>query len=62
MNKNFFMFAAFKNFMQLIDTHTHIFLPEFDNDREEVIKNARENGVEKLLLPNVDSSTSEGSV
>ncbi len=40
--------------MQLIDTHTHIYLPEFDNDREEVIKKAVSNGVTKLLMPNID--------
>ena len=45
--------------MQLIDTHSHIFLPEFDSDRDEVIFNAKENGVEKILLPNVDDSTTE---
>jgi TatD DNase family protein len=43
--------------MQLIDTHTHLFLPEFDLDRDKVIENARESGVEKVLLPNVDDST-----
>ena len=45
--------------MQLIDTHTHLFLPEFDFDRDQVIINAQENGVEKVLLPNVDKSTTE---
>ncbi len=48
--------------MHLIDTHTHIFLPEFNNDREEVIQNARNSGVDKILLPNVDSTTSESLV
>ena len=43
--------------MQFIDTHTHLFLPEFDSDRDQVIANAIENGVDKLLLPNVDSTT-----
>ena len=43
--------------MQFIDTHTHIFLPEFDSDRDQVIKNAQESGVEKILLPNVDRNT-----
>ncbi|HAF28283.1 MAG TPA: hydrolase TatD [Bacteroidales bacterium] len=43
--------------MQLIDTHTHLFLPEFDSDRDQVILNAQQNGVEKVLLPNVDGST-----
>ena len=45
--------------MQFIDTHTHLFLPEFDSDRDQVIINAQENGVEKALLPNVDRSTIE---
>jgi len=45
--------------MQFIDTHTHLFLPEFDADRDQVIANAQKEGVEKLLLPNVDSSTLE---
>ncbi|MCK4661677.1 MAG: TatD family hydrolase [Bacteroidales bacterium] len=43
--------------MLFIDTHSHIFLPEFDNDRNEVIKRAFENGIKKIILPNVDSST-----
>ena len=43
--------------MKFIDTHTHLFLPEFDSDRDQVILNARQEGVEKVLLPNVDSST-----
>ncbi|MCB2197212.1 MAG: TatD family hydrolase [Bacteroidetes bacterium] len=43
--------------MQLIDTHTHIFLPEFDDDRDQVIKNAQENGISQILLPNVDHTT-----
>jgi len=45
--------------MQLIDTHTHLFLPEFDSDRAQVIENAIQKGVYKMLLPNVDSSSIE---
>ena len=41
--------------MQFIDTHTHLYLPEFDNDRDNVINRAIKNGVTKLLLPNIDS-------
>ena len=26
--------------MQLIDTHTHLYLPEFDTDRDEVVNRA----------------------
>jgi TatD DNase family protein len=40
--------------MQLIDTHTHIYLPEFDNDRDEVVSRAVQNGVAKLVMPNID--------
>jgi len=43
--------------MHFIDTHCHIFLPEFDNDRDEVIQKALTNKVEGFVLPNVDSST-----
>jgi TatD DNase family protein len=40
--------------MQLIDTHTHIYLPEFDADRDEVIGRAIQNGIVKLVMPNID--------
>jgi len=40
--------------MQLIDTHTHFYLPEFDNDRDEVVERAIDNHVVKLLMPNID--------
>lgn len=40
--------------MQLIDTHTHLYLPEFDNDRDEVVERAVNNGVVKMLMPNID--------
>jgi len=45
--------------MHFIDTHTHIFLPEFDSDREQVVKSALKSGVDRMLLPNVDSSTTQ---
>jgi TatD DNase family protein len=40
--------------MQLIDTHTHLYLPEFDTDRDEMIGRAVNSGVSKLLMPNID--------
>ncbi len=45
--------------MKLIDTHTHIYLPEFDIDRDEVVKRALENGVTEMLLPNIDIKSVE---
>ncbi|MDL2208072.1 TatD family hydrolase [Parabacteroides sp. OttesenSCG-928-O15] len=41
----------------LIDTHCHLYLEEFDPDREEAIVRAKESGIEALLLPNVDTTT-----
>jgi TatD DNase family protein len=41
--------------MLLIDTHSHIYLPEFDNDLDEVIKRSADAGVGKIILPNIDT-------
>lgn len=38
----------------LIDTHTHIDLDVFDDHFEEVLKTAKEYGVEKILVPGVE--------
>ena len=38
----------------LIDTHAHIYLDRFDEDREAVIERAREAGVEAIVLPAID--------
>ena len=43
--------------MQLIDTHCHIYEPEFDVDREQAVLRAREAGVTALLMPDIDSSS-----
>lgn len=45
--------------MKFVDTHTHIYLEEFDSDRDAVIQRAVAAGVEKLLLPNIDSTSVE---
>jgi len=41
--------------MKIIDTHNHIYLPEFDADRDEVIKRSVDAGVATILMPNIDS-------
>lgn len=41
----------------IFDTHTHIYLPEFDTDRDEVVHRALANGIGRLMLPNVDLDT-----
>ena len=38
----------------MIDTHAHIYAEEFDEDRAEVIKRAKEAGVSHIVLANVD--------
>ena len=40
-----------------IDTHSHIYSEEFSSDRDEVIERALKAGIERIILPNIDSST-----
>ncbi len=42
--------------MNLTDTHTHLYVKEFDEDRTEVIKNAIQSGITKMILPGINSS------
>ncbi|MDO5571813.1 MAG: TatD family hydrolase [Bacteroidales bacterium] len=41
----------------MIDTHSHIYGEEFDLDREQVIERALEQGLEKIVLANVDNDS-----
>lgn len=43
----------------LTDTHTHLFVEEFDTDRDLAIIRARESGVYRLFMPNIDETTVE---
>jgi TatD DNase family protein len=43
--------------LNLTDTHTHLYLPEFDGDRDVVIKTAIAAGVNRFFLPNIDSTS-----
>ena len=43
--------------MKFVDTHCHLYLPEFAADRQETIQNAIDSGVTKILLPNIDASS-----
>lgn len=45
--------------MKFIDTHSHLYSDQFDQDRHEVISNAISSGIEKILLPNISSSYTE---
>jgi TatD DNase family protein len=48
--------------LRLIDTHCHLNLSHFDDDREEVIKRAIEVGVEKMVIPAIDVESSKSIV
>ncbi|MCX6220404.1 MAG: TatD family hydrolase [Bacteroidia bacterium] len=40
-----------------VDSHSHIYSVDFSLDRDEVITRALEAGVERIVLPNIDSSS-----
>lgn len=52
-------FAEFcgSGFMILIDTHAHLYLSDFDQDRASMLQAAHAAGVEQILLPAIDSET-----
>lgn len=43
----------------MIDTHTHLYLDDFNPDKNEVVKRAIDAGVNHLIFPNVDLGTVE---
>jgi TatD DNase family protein len=43
--------------MQFIDTHAHVYLPEFDADREAILTRAADNGITHILMPAIDITT-----
>ncbi len=42
--------------MIITDTHTHLYSEQFDDDRDEVIARAKEQGVSRFFIPAIDSS------
>lgn len=40
---------------EIVDTHTHLYLPEFKNDIGDIIGRAEKEGVSCFYLPNIDS-------
>lgn len=43
--------------MTITDTHAHIYLPEFEEARKEMLERADKEGVKKILLPAIDSES-----
>lgn len=41
----------------LIDTHTHLYLDDFDGEKEAAVNRAFSHGIDKMIFPNVDIST-----
>jgi len=40
--------------MTLIDTHTHLYVDQFADDRDSVVKRAKNVGITRMYLPNID--------
>ena len=45
--------------IEFIDTHTHLFAEEFDEDRELAVTRAKEAGVTRMFMPNIDDTSIE---
>ena len=43
--------------IQFIDTHTHLFTEDFDEDRELAVTRAKEAGVTRMFMPNIDDTS-----
>jgi len=48
--------------MKFIDTHAHLYVEQFDEDRQKAIKRAKEDNVVKVVLPNIDSTHSQNLI
>ena len=44
----------------LVDTHAHIYLDEFRDDRAEMMLRAHEKGIGRIYMPNVDHTSIDG--
>ncbi len=45
-----------------IDTHAHLFYPNFENDVDEVINRAKDNGVDYIIVPATDIKTAHQTI
>ena len=43
--------------MEIIDTHCHLDVADFDLDRDEVINHCHEQGISKIIIPAIESKT-----
>ena len=45
--------------MEIIDTHTHLYLDQFDDDFDEMIQRSFDSGVKKFVFPSISSKYNE---
>lgn len=45
--------------MRLVDSHSHLFLDEFQSDLPQVMERAQAVGITHIFMPNIDSTTIE---
>lgn len=48
--------------LNLIDTHSHLYMKHFEDDIEEVIERAKSRGVKKIMLPGVGSESHQALI
>ncbi len=48
--------------MKFFDSHAHINLPHYDNDRDQVIEKIFSEGIERIVIPGVDKETIESAL
>ena len=41
--------------MKIVDTHTHLYLDQFDHDFDETIRRSLENNISKFIFPSISS-------
>jgi TatD DNase family protein len=56
------MKTKLNNTMFLVDTHTHLYLPQFEEDRAAVLDHAIEKGINRFYLPAIESSTHDATI
>ena len=47
---------------KLIDTHAHLYLPEFESDRAAMLDRSKKEGIEQIYLPAIDSATHDAMI
>ena len=45
-----------------VDTHAHIYLKDFDDDRNEMIQRAKDKGIQAIYMPNIDSHSVDAMI